>query len=109
MKRTKRILALLLAAMLCFYCSSAVFAADGNGAPEPSAAILGLERTGGAIANVLGQALLAKKMGKPESAVSRWISGFPNLTLRSISELSAALDEPLIVIAGSLDKDIIAE
>ena len=52
---------------------------------------------------------LAKKMGKPESAVSRWISGFPNLTLRSISELSAALDEPLIVIAGSLDKVIIAE
>lgn len=52
---------------------------------------------------------LAKKMGKPESAVSRWISGFPNLTLRSISELSAALNEQLIVIPGSPDKDIIAE
>ncbi len=57
MKRTKRILALLLAALLCFCCSSAVFAADGNGTPEPSAAIFGLEHTGGAIANVLGQAL----------------------------------------------------
>ncbi|MBR6346486.1 MAG: helix-turn-helix transcriptional regulator [Bacteroidales bacterium] len=30
---------------------------------------------------------LAKKLGKSESVVSRWTSGFPNLTLRSIAEL----------------------
>lgn len=39
---------------------------------------------------------LAHKMGKSEAVVSRWISGFPNFTLRSLSQLSAALGEPLI-------------
>ena len=39
---------------------------------------------------------LAHKMGKSEAVVSRWIKGFPNFTLRSLSQLSAALGEPLI-------------
>ena len=42
---------------------------------------------------------LAHKMGKSEAVVSRWITGFPNFTLRSLSQLSAALGEPLIKLA----------
>lgn len=41
---------------------------------------------------------LARKLGKSEAVVSRWTSGFPNLTLRSIAELSTALGEPLIKV-----------
>ena len=32
------------------------------------------------------------------AAVSRWTSGFPNLTLKSIAEISTALGEPLIKV-----------
>lgn len=39
---------------------------------------------------------LARKLGKSDAIVSRWTTGFPNLTLRSIAELSIALGEPLI-------------
>ena len=39
---------------------------------------------------------LAKKMGRSEAAISRWTSGFPNLTLKSIAEISTALGEPLV-------------
>lgn len=42
---------------------------------------------------------LARKMGKSEAVVSRWITGFPNFTLRSLSQLSEALGEPLIKLA----------
>lgn len=42
---------------------------------------------------------LAQKMGKSEAVVSRWITGFPNFTLCSLSQLSAALGEPLIKLA----------
>ena len=41
---------------------------------------------------------LAKKLGKSEAVVSRWTTGFPNLTLRSIAQLSTALGESLILI-----------
>ena len=41
---------------------------------------------------------LARKMGRSEAAVSRWTSGFPNLTLKSIAEISTALGEPLIKV-----------
>lgn len=41
---------------------------------------------------------LARKMGKSEAVISRWTTGFPNLTLKSIAELSEALGEPLIRI-----------
>lgn len=48
---------------------------------------------------------LARKMGRSEAVISRWTTGFPNLTLRSIAELSCALGEPLITVAltSSLD------
>lgn len=41
---------------------------------------------------------LARKMGKSDAVISRWTTGFPNLTLRSIAELSCALGEPLITV-----------
>ena len=41
---------------------------------------------------------LAHKMGRSEAVISRWATGFPNLTLKSISEISAALGEPLVVV-----------
>ena len=41
---------------------------------------------------------LARKMGRSDAVVSRWTTGFPNLTLRSIAELSVALEEPLIEV-----------
>ena len=39
---------------------------------------------------------LAQKMGRSEAVISRWTTGFPNLTLKSIAELSTAIGEPLI-------------
>jgi transcriptional regulator with XRE-family HTH domain len=42
---------------------------------------------------------LAQKLGKNESIVSRWTTGLPNYTLRTLSQLSVALGEPLIQIA----------
>lgn len=47
----------------------------------------------------MSQRDLARKMGKSEAVVSRWITGFPNFTLRSLAQLSAALGEPLIKLA----------
>jgi len=42
---------------------------------------------------------LAHKMGRSEAAISRWTTGFPNLTLKSIAEISTALGEPLVRVA----------
>lgn len=39
---------------------------------------------------------LARKMGRSEAVISRWTSGFPNFTLKSIVEISTALGEPLV-------------
>ena len=47
----------------------------------------------------MSQRDLARKLGKSEAVVSRWTTGFPNLTLRSIAELSTALGEPLIQVS----------
>ena len=41
---------------------------------------------------------LARKLGKSDAVVSRWTTGFPNLTLRSIAEISCALGVPLIQV-----------
>ena len=41
---------------------------------------------------------LARKLGQSEAVVSRWTTGFPNLTLRSIAQLSEALGESLIQV-----------
>ena len=46
----------------------------------------------------MSQRDLARKLGKSEAVVSRWTTGFPNLTLRSIAQLSVALEEPLIKV-----------
>ena len=46
----------------------------------------------------MSQRDLARKLGKSEAVVSRWTTGFPNFTLRSIAELSAALGEQLIKV-----------
>ena len=43
---------------------------------------------------------LARKLGRSEAVVSRWMTGFPNLTLKSIAEISTALGEPLIQVTG---------
>lgn len=48
---------------------------------------------------------LAKKMNRSDAVISRWTTGFPNLTLRSIAELSIALGEPLISICASSAPD----
>ena len=47
----------------------------------------------------MSQRDLARKMGKDEATVSRWVTGFPNFTLRTLSQISAALGEPLIKLA----------
>ena len=39
---------------------------------------------------------LAQKLGKNEAMVSRWTTGFPNFTLRTLTHISTALGEPLI-------------
>ena len=41
---------------------------------------------------------LARKLGRSEAVVSRWTTGFPNLTLKSIAEISTALGTPLIQV-----------
>ena len=46
----------------------------------------------------LTQKDLARMMGRSEAVISRWTSGFPNLTLKSIAEISTALGEPLIKV-----------
>ncbi len=48
----------------------------------------------------LTQKDLARMMGRSETVISQWISGFPNLTLKSIAEISTALGEPLIKVTG---------
>lgn len=39
---------------------------------------------------------LAKKLGKTETEVSRWLSGTHNLTIATIAKLSVALEDDLI-------------
>ena len=46
----------------------------------------------------LTQKDLARKLGRSEAAISRWTSGFPNLSLKSIAEISTALGEPLVKV-----------
>ena len=42
---------------------------------------------------------LARKLGKDEAMVSRWTTGFPNFTIRTLAQISTALGEPLIKLA----------
>ena len=43
---------------------------------------------------------LALKLGKTETEVSRWLSGTHNLTLSTISKVSVALGEDIVIIPG---------
>ena len=75
-------------------------------AAEPEAVMAEMQLSAGIIARIdyllknkgMTQRDLAHKLGKSEAVVSRWTTGFPNLTLRSIAELSTALGEPLISV-----------
>ena len=42
------------------------------------------------------QKMFAKKMGKTEAEVSRWLSGTHNFTLRTISKISSVLNTDMI-------------
>ena len=44
------------------------------------------------------QKMLAKKMGKSETEVSRWLSGTHNFTLKTLSRISSVLDVNLIAV-----------
>lgn len=46
----------------------------------------------------MSQRDLARRLNRSDAVVSRWTTGFPNLTLRSIAEISTALGEPLIQV-----------
>ena len=46
----------------------------------------------------ISQCELAKRTGRSEAVITRWTTGFPNLTLKAISELSVAIGEPLVVV-----------
>lgn len=45
---------------------------------------------------------LANKMGKRESEISKWLTGRHNFTTNTISAISMALGEPIILIAKNL-------
>lgn len=44
------------------------------------------------------QKMFAKKMGKSETEISRWLSGTHNFTLRTLSKISAVLGADIIKI-----------
>lgn len=48
----------------------------------------------------MSQKDFAHLMGKTETEVSRWLSGTHNLTVATISKISAALGEDVIKVAG---------
>ena len=50
----------------------------------------------------LTQKSLAKRLGKQESEISRWLSGEHNLTFRSLAKLEAALGEPILEVSGTI-------
>lgn len=50
------------------------------------------------------QNLLAKKMGKSEAEISKWINGNQNFTIRTISKLEAAFGEPILAICSTQDE-----
>lgn len=43
---------------------------------------------------------LARKLGKSETEVSRWLSGTHNLTMATICKISAALDAEVVKVAN---------
>lgn len=47
---------------------------------------------------------LAKKLGKSESEISKWLSGVHNLTLKSIAKMEAVLEEDIIITPKKAEK-----
>ena len=47
----------------------------------------------------MSQKDLAKRLGKTETEVSRWLSGTHNLTLATVCKISAALDAEVVKVA----------
>ncbi len=46
----------------------------------------------------LTQKELAKRMGKRESEVSRWLTGRHNFTTNTLADISLALGEPVVIV-----------
>lgn len=46
----------------------------------------------------LTQKELAKRMGKRESEVSRWLTGRHNFTTNTLADISLALGEPIVIV-----------
>jgi transcriptional regulator with XRE-family HTH domain len=46
----------------------------------------------------MSQKDLARRLGKTETEVSRWLSGTHNLTLSTICKISAALGEEIVIV-----------
>ena len=46
----------------------------------------------------LTQKELARKMGKRESEVSRWLTGRHNFTTNTLADISLALGEPIVIV-----------
>ena len=49
----------------------------------------------------MSQKDLAKKLGKTETEVSRWLSGTHNLTLATICKISAALEAEIVMVTDN--------
>ena len=49
-------------------------------------------------AKKMSQKDLARLMGKTETEVSRWLSGTHNMTVATISRISAALGEEIVMV-----------
>lgn len=47
---------------------------------------------------------LAKRLGKSETEISRWMQGTHNFTMAAIKKIERALGAPLLVVAGSPQK-----
>ena len=43
---------------------------------------------------------LANKLGKRESEISKWLTGRHNFTISTLSHISSALDEDIIIVPG---------
>lgn len=48
------------------------------------------------------QHLLAKKMGKSEAEVSKWLSGIQNFTTRTLTKMEIAFGEPIISVCSNI-------
>lgn len=54
----------------------------------------------------ISQKELAKRMGKNESEVSKWLNGVQNFTLKTLCKLEVALEQDIIVIPESFSHQI---